>query len=143
VTGALDGLLVLDLATFVAAPFCCTLLADFGAEVIKVEQPGRGDDLRRLGRQAADGVSFMWLVNSVEDIFADPHMRARENIVQVDGPSGGRLSMPGVVPKLSRTPGRVTAPGPVAVGAHNEEIYCGRLGLTRDGLAALARKGIV
>ena len=42
--GALDGLVVLDLATFIAAPMCATLLGEFGAEVIKVEQPGVGDD---------------------------------------------------------------------------------------------------
>ena len=58
--GALDGLVVLDLATFIAAPMCATLLGEFGAEVIKVEQPGIGDDLRRLGRQV-DGVSLWWL----------------------------------------------------------------------------------
>jgi crotonobetainyl-CoA:carnitine CoA-transferase CaiB-like acyl-CoA transferase len=61
---ALDGLTVLDLATFVAAPFCCTLLGEFGAEVLKVEQPGRGDDLRRLGTPARDGLSYWWLVES-------------------------------------------------------------------------------
>jgi len=60
VTRALDGLTVLDLATFVAAPVCATLLGEFGAEVIKVEQPGVGDDLRRLGRQV-DGTSLWWL----------------------------------------------------------------------------------
>jgi crotonobetainyl-CoA:carnitine CoA-transferase CaiB-like acyl-CoA transferase len=58
--GALDGLVVLDLATYIAAPMCATLLGEFGAEVIKVEQPGVGDDLRRLGRQT-DGVSLWWL----------------------------------------------------------------------------------
>ena len=47
---ALAGVTVLDLATFLAAPVCATLLGEFGAEVIKVEQPGVGDDLRRLGR---------------------------------------------------------------------------------------------
>jgi crotonobetainyl-CoA:carnitine CoA-transferase CaiB-like acyl-CoA transferase len=61
---ALDGLSVLDLATFVAAPFCATLLGEFGAEVIKVEQPGRGDDLRRLGTPVRDGLSYWWLVES-------------------------------------------------------------------------------
>jgi len=61
---ALTGLTVLDLATFVAAPFCGTLLAEFGAEVIKVEQPGVGDDLRRLGTPAAPGVSYWWLTES-------------------------------------------------------------------------------
>ena len=82
-------------------------------------------------------------VNSVRDIFEDEHMRARENLIPVPGPGGDTLWMPGIVPKLSRTPGRVTSAGPATVGAHNEEIYCGRLGLTRDDLAALAKKGIV
>ncbi len=59
-THALQGLRVLDLATFIAAPMAATLLGEFGAEVIKVEQPGVGDDLRRLGRQV-DGVSLWWL----------------------------------------------------------------------------------
>src|SRR6266481_5766344 len=61
---ALEGLTVLDLATFVAAPFCGTLLGEFGAEVIKVEQPGKGDDLRRLGRPAQPGLSYWWLAES-------------------------------------------------------------------------------
>src|SRR5678816_2302191 len=60
----LEGLTALDLATFVAAPFCCTLPGELGAEVIKVEQPGPGDDPRRPGHKAADGVSYMWLVES-------------------------------------------------------------------------------
>jgi crotonobetainyl-CoA:carnitine CoA-transferase CaiB-like acyl-CoA transferase len=60
---ALAGVTVLDLATFLAAPVCATLLAEFGAEVIKVEQPEVGDDLRRLGRQA-HGNSYWWLVEA-------------------------------------------------------------------------------
>ncbi|MEK7446400.1 MAG: CoA transferase, partial [candidate division NC10 bacterium] len=35
--------MVLDLPTFVAAPFCCTLIGEFGADVIKEAQPGKGD----------------------------------------------------------------------------------------------------
>jgi crotonobetainyl-CoA:carnitine CoA-transferase CaiB-like acyl-CoA transferase len=61
---ALDGLTVLDCATFVAAPFCCTLLGEFGATVIKIEQPKLGDDLRRLGRRAASGQPDWWLVEA-------------------------------------------------------------------------------
>jgi crotonobetainyl-CoA:carnitine CoA-transferase CaiB-like acyl-CoA transferase len=65
VSGALAGLTVLDLATFLAAPVCATLLGEFGAEVIKVEQPGVGDDLRRLGRSPAEGApSYWWLVEA-------------------------------------------------------------------------------
>ena len=82
-------------------------------------------------------------VNSVKDIFADPHMRARENLLEVPGAGGRPMWMPGVVPKLSRTPGRVEHAGPERAGQHNEEVYCGRLGLSREDLAALARKGVV
>ena len=63
---ALAGVTVIDLATFLAAPVCATMLGEFGADVIKVEQPGVGDDLRRLGRQATDAApnSFWWLVEA-------------------------------------------------------------------------------
>jgi crotonobetainyl-CoA:carnitine CoA-transferase CaiB-like acyl-CoA transferase len=56
----LAGLRVLDLGTFIAAPFCGTLLAEFGAEVIKIEDPGTGDSLRTLGEER-DGVPLFWL----------------------------------------------------------------------------------
>jgi crotonobetainyl-CoA:carnitine CoA-transferase CaiB-like acyl-CoA transferase len=48
-TGALAGLSVLELGGMVAAPYCAKLLADLGAEVVKVEAPGRGDPARRRG----------------------------------------------------------------------------------------------
>ena len=47
--GALDGLRVIDLTRVLAGPFCTMLLGDMGADVIKVEQPGRGDDTRAWG----------------------------------------------------------------------------------------------
>jgi len=52
---------VLDIATFLAAPFAGTVLADFGAEVIKVEQPGTGDPLRRFGTPTDAGDTLVWL----------------------------------------------------------------------------------
>ena len=60
----LKGIRVLDLATFVAAPFCGTILGDFGAEVIKVEQPGEGDSLRRFGTPTECGDTLVWLSES-------------------------------------------------------------------------------
>jgi crotonobetainyl-CoA:carnitine CoA-transferase CaiB-like acyl-CoA transferase len=52
-----SGIRVLELARIVADPFCGTLMAEFGAEVIKTELPGKGDDLRRLG-PAEDGCNY-------------------------------------------------------------------------------------
>jgi crotonobetainyl-CoA:carnitine CoA-transferase CaiB-like acyl-CoA transferase len=60
---ALEGIRVLELAQVVAGPFCGTLMAEFGAEVIKTEMPGRGDDLRRLG-PAEQGHSYWFAVDN-------------------------------------------------------------------------------
>ncbi|HUJ74885.1 MAG TPA: CoA transferase, partial [bacterium] len=58
----LQGIRVLDLATFLAGPFCAATLGEFGAEVIKVEQPGAGDPLRTFGTPATpSGNTLMWL----------------------------------------------------------------------------------
>lgn len=57
--GVLSGLRVLELGHFVAAPFCTRLLADLGADVVKIEPPGTGDPVRQWGAQA-DGQSVWW-----------------------------------------------------------------------------------
>jgi crotonobetainyl-CoA:carnitine CoA-transferase CaiB-like acyl-CoA transferase len=57
----LAGLRILDVGTRIGAPFAATLLGDFGAEVIKVEQPGVGDFMRTIG-PFEDGYSLWWAV---------------------------------------------------------------------------------
>lgn len=60
--GPLDGLTVIELGSFIAGPFCGQLLADFGADVIKVEPPNGGDPLRQWGVQKLNGHSLWWPV---------------------------------------------------------------------------------
>jgi crotonobetainyl-CoA:carnitine CoA-transferase CaiB-like acyl-CoA transferase len=81
-------------------------------------------------------------VNSIDEIFEDPQFRARGNLVTVDDPATGPVTVPGVVPKLSATPGAVDALGP-ALGAHNEAVYGGLLGLSTAEIAALVEKGAI
>lgn len=56
----LSGVRVLDLATFIAAPFAATTLSEFGAEVIKVERPDGGDPWRRYGTRKDGGDTLAW-----------------------------------------------------------------------------------
>ena len=53
---------VIEMGQLLAGPFCGQLLADFGAEVIKVEPPDQGDPMREWGREKADGQSLWWPV---------------------------------------------------------------------------------
>lgn len=55
------GVKVLDIATFLAAPFAGTILADFGATVLKIEHPKLGDPMRAFGTQTECGDTLAWL----------------------------------------------------------------------------------
>jgi formyl-CoA transferase len=60
--GPLTDLVVVELGTLIAGPFCGQILADFGAEVIKIEDPGAGDPMRQWGRSLPKGQSPWWPV---------------------------------------------------------------------------------
>src|SRR4051794_15422878 len=58
---ALHGVRVIELGTFISAPFAASVLADFGADVIKIELPGGGDPMRTLSvRRDGDDSSYWW-----------------------------------------------------------------------------------
>src|SRR5260370_32723595 len=57
----LHGIRVLDLSSYIAGPFCTTQLAEFGAEVIKLELPGSGDALRRFGTRSKGEETLLFL----------------------------------------------------------------------------------
>lgn len=60
--GPLSGIRVIEMGQLLAGPFCGQLLGDFGAEVIKIEQPGVGDPMRQWGREKPHGMSLWWPV---------------------------------------------------------------------------------
>ena len=61
--GPLAGIKVLELGTLIAGPFCSRMLAEFGAEIIKIESPDGGDPIRQW-RILKDGTSLWWSVQA-------------------------------------------------------------------------------
>jgi crotonobetainyl-CoA:carnitine CoA-transferase CaiB-like acyl-CoA transferase len=72
---------------------------------------------------------------------ADPHVTAREILVDLPDDRLGRLPMHNVIPRLSQTPGRLRRPAP-GLGEHTAEIL-DSLGVDRAEIEALAREGII
>ena len=81
-------------------------------------------------------------IYTAADIMDDPHFAARANVARVADPDVGEVVMPGIVPTMSDTPGRITHAGP-RIGSHTAEILGGLLGKTDAELAALRTAGVV
>ena len=64
--GALEGIRIIDLSNVIAGPFSANILADFGAEVIKIEMPGKGDSFRAMGPFV--GIPCLVIKNSLHSI---------------------------------------------------------------------------
>ncbi|MCJ2120465.1 CoA transferase [Methylobacterium sp. J-001] len=80
-------------------------------------------------------------IYSVADIVADPHYQARDMILEAELPGGTQVKMPGIVPKLSGTPGAVRWQGP-ALGAHTDAVLAD-LGLDATAIQTLRDAGAV
>ncbi len=80
-------------------------------------------------------------IYSVADIVSDPHYQARDMLLNAELPGGVSVKMPGIVPKLSETPGGVNWQGP-ALGQHTDDIL-GSLGLTGADIQRLKTSGVV
>jgi crotonobetainyl-CoA:carnitine CoA-transferase CaiB-like acyl-CoA transferase len=80
-------------------------------------------------------------IYSVADIVADPHYQAREMLLKADLPGGASVRMPGIVPKLSETPGEVHWQGPT-LGEHTSSVLAD-LGYEQSEIERLRREGAV
>ena len=81
-------------------------------------------------------------INSIADIFADEHFKARETLTTVDVPGIGEVVVPNVLPRLSATPGAITALGP-ELGDANDTVYGDWLGLSEDERKRLKEEGVI
>ena len=81
-------------------------------------------------------------IYTAEDIAHDAHFAARESAITLDDGDGTPLPMPGVIPKLSHTPGAATVRGP-ELGQHNDEIYRVLLGKSETELSVLYADGVI
>lgn len=137
--------------------------------MIKLERPGVGDPMRHSGGLEAmcNGVNLFWMQESrnkksiscdlhkprgqqlikelvkQKDIFEDAHYWERETLVRMTDPVVGEVAMPGPIPHLSRTPGRIEWLGPARIGEHNQEVYGGMLGLPAAEIAQLQADGVI
>ena len=95
------------------------------------------ETLARLAGQVPIGK-----LNNIEDIFNDEHFQARGNLVSMEEPGMGPVVIPGVVPTLSETPGRVTNLGP-PLGNATYEIMRELLGLSADEITRFRKQKII
>lgn len=78
-------------------------------------------------------------IYSAADIVADPHYRARGMLLETTLPDGQPITLPGIVPKLSETPGQMHWTGP-ALGEHTDQVLT-ELGMAADAIAAASGRG--
>ncbi len=81
-------------------------------------------------------------VNSTADVLSSPQMKERGFFADITHPQAGRLTYPSASYKLSETPWQANRAAPL-LGEHNQEIYCGQLGFSREKMADMKASGVI
>ena len=81
-------------------------------------------------------------VNDSREVVESEQLKSRDWFVEIDHPETGVLKYPGAPAKLSQTPWAITRPAPL-LGEHNEEIFCRRLGYSKEELVEMRRTGVI
>jgi len=103
----------------------------------------RERDASEIDRVLNEAGAICGPIYTIEDIFADPQYKARDMLLEQVDPEFGPYVGPGIVPKLTRTPGAVRWSATWDEGSHNLEVYGGLLGLADDELAQLHEDGVL
>ncbi len=134
VAGLLEGIRVIDLTSVLAGPFCCYQLAQLGAEVIKVEMPGRGDLARQLGADPAlsrqrMGASFLAQNAGKRSLTLDlKHAEGKRTFLDLAATADAVVEnfRPGVMARLGLD-------GPQLRARNPRLVYCAISGFGQDG----------
>lgn len=115
--GALSGVRVVELGSLIAGPFATRILADFGAEVIKVENPEAPDPMRTWGKVTVDGQALWWSVQARNKRLVTIDVKSEEGVESllrlIDGVDVLVENMrPGTLERLGLAPDRLHARNP-------------------------------
>ena len=80
-------------------------------------------------------------VNTMRDLYENPHLKERDFFVQLDQPGVGKLTLPGMPSRYGATSWALRRPAP-RLGQHSDEVFCTELGITKDRLTALRSAGV-
>ena len=100
-------------------------------------------DAAEIDRVLNDAGVICGPIYTIADIFEDPQFKARDMLIEHVDPEFGPYIGPGIVPKLTRTPGSVRWSATWDEGSHNQEIYGDLLGLGEGELAELKEEGVI
>lgn len=137
----LTGLRVLDLSRVLSRPYCTMLLADMGAEVIKVEVPGEGDLTRGIGdpeSEAGGGPPVFFDLNPNKKSLT---LNLKAMVLEHHHPTGRHRRWLGFPLRLTETPVDIHLSAP-ALGEHTEALHTG-LGYSPERIATLRRDQVL